>query len=52
MLNESLDSLTPARQTAHTIDSITHGQSVAQHFADALQARYQQLQQLAIKKQV
>jgi hypothetical protein len=25
MLNESLDSLTPARQTAHTIDSITHG---------------------------
>lgn len=40
MLAASRQSLAPARQDAKNIDSIKRGNTVAQHFADALKERY------------
>lgn len=44
MLEASLASLAPARQTAQDITAIQGGNTVAQHFASTLRARYTQLQ--------
>jgi triphosphoribosyl-dephospho-CoA synthetase len=43
MLEASRASLAPARQTAQDITAIQGGNTVAQHFANALRERYSQL---------